>query len=388
MLIPDLGLSFAYAPISGVPNTSQFPQMGYMVECSIYQSNTKLLKCGISVIRNMPPSITSFTSFIGGHSYRALTRNFCLRDVWHATQTCEPQFGGKSSEGETKSEEETHFSCFDDFDFEDDPELLRRRRIGLANKGKVPWNKGKKHSAETRALIRERTRAAMRDPKVKEKMAESPRTHSDQTKDRIRSSIRRLWDERFKERMAGEKLFLAWASRIAEAAKLGGSGEEELDWNSYEKIKREIALEQRQRAVDKVTAKEMGRIRSQRKAQAKAEKLIRLAEKRDVQEKANFKGDKKRKTHKKSKEEIEELAVAQELRLKERLIKMHRRKSTAGQLTNQDHRSWEKIDLESVKRDQIHKEVSLADQIRAVKNKRTLTNSSSICLSSQRSDDE
>ncbi|WOH00261.1 hypothetical protein DCAR_0519619 [Daucus carota subsp. sativus] len=336
----------------------------------------------------MPPSITSFTSFIGGHSYRALTRNFCLRDVWHATQTCEPQFGGKSSEGETKSEEETHFSCFDDFDFEDDPELLRRRRIGLANKGKVPWNKGKKHSAETRALIRERTRAAMRDPKVKEKMAESPRTHSDQTKDRIRSSIRRLWDERFKERMAGEKLFLAWASRIAEAAKLGGSGEEELDWNSYEKIKREIALEQRQRAVDKVTAKEMGRIRSQRKAQAKAEKLIRLAEKRDVQEKANFKGDKKRKTHKKSKEEIEELAVAQELRLKERLIKMHRRKSTAGQLTNQDHRSWEKIDLESVKRDQIHKEVSLADQIRAVKNKRTLTNSSSICLSSQRSDDE
>ncbi|KAL1815377.1 hypothetical protein ACET3Z_017951 [Daucus carota] len=388
MLVPHLGLSFAYAPISGVLNTSQFPQIGYMVECSIYQSNTKLLKCGISVIRNMPPSITSFTSFIGGHSYRALTRNFCLRDVWHATQTCEPQFGGTSSEGETKSEEETHFSCFDDFDFEDDPELLRRRRIGLANKGKVPWNKGKKHSAETRALIRERTRAAMRDPKVKEKMAESPRTHSDQTKDRIRSSIRRLWDERFKERMAGEKLFLAWASRIAEAAKLGGSGEEELDWNSYEKIKREIALEQRQRAVDKVTAKEMGRIRSQRKAQAKAEKLIRLAEKRDVQEKANFKGDKKRKTQKKSKEEIEELAVAQELRLKERLIKMHRRKSTAGQLTNQDHRSWEKIDLESVKRDQIHKEVSLADQIRAVKNKRTLTNSSSICLSSQRSDDE
>lgn len=147
------GLSFAYAPISGVPNTSQFPQMGYMVECSIYQSNTKLLKCGISVIRNMPPSITSFTSFIGGHSYRALTRNFCLRDVWHATQTCEPQFGGKSSEGETKSEEETHFSCFDDFDFEDDPELLRRRRIGLANKGKVPWNKGKKHSAGNTVYI-------------------------------------------------------------------------------------------------------------------------------------------------------------------------------------------------------------------------------------------
>lgn len=94
----------------------------------------------------MPPPFTSFTSFIGRHSYRALPRSFCLRDVWHATEICDPQFGGKSSEGECRSEE-IHFSCFDEFDFEDDPELVRRRKIGMANKGKVPWNKGRKHSA-------------------------------------------------------------------------------------------------------------------------------------------------------------------------------------------------------------------------------------------------
>lgn len=145
---------------------------------------------------------------------------------------------------------------------------------------------------------------------------------SNQTKARIRSSLRRLWGERLKERRAGEKLFLSWASSIAEAAKLGGIDEEELDWNSYEKMKSDIALEQRQWAADKLSAKEMVRIRSKRKAQAKEEKAMRLAQKRKVQEKEKIKGERKRATHKKSKEEIEELAVAQELRLKERLTKV------------------------------------------------------------------
>lgn len=36
-----------------------------------------------------------------------------------------------------------------------------RAKISAANKGKMPWNQGKKHSETTRALIRERTRVAM-----------------------------------------------------------------------------------------------------------------------------------------------------------------------------------------------------------------------------------
>ncbi|KAL5054580.1 hypothetical protein RYX36_035262 [Vicia faba] len=46
-------------------------------------------------------------------------------------------------------------------------EKTRRLKIGLANKGKVAWNKGRKHTAETRELIKIRTLEAMRDPKVK-----------------------------------------------------------------------------------------------------------------------------------------------------------------------------------------------------------------------------
>lgn len=47
-----------------------------------------------------------------------------------------------------------------------DKEIQRRKKIGLANKGKTPWNKGRKHSEETRERIKQRTIEALRDPKV------------------------------------------------------------------------------------------------------------------------------------------------------------------------------------------------------------------------------
>ncbi|GAB2278016.1 hypothetical protein Dimus_012715 [Dionaea muscipula] len=47
-----------------------------------------------------------------------------------------------------------------------DEETLRRKKIGLANQGRDPWNKGITHSAETRARIAERRVEAMKDPKA------------------------------------------------------------------------------------------------------------------------------------------------------------------------------------------------------------------------------
>lgn len=48
----------------------------------------------------------------------------------------------------------------------DKNEMERRMKIGLANRGRVPWNKGKKHTAGTRELISQRTKEALKDPKV------------------------------------------------------------------------------------------------------------------------------------------------------------------------------------------------------------------------------
>lgn len=117
-----------------------------------------------------------------------------------------------------------------------------------------------------------------------------------------------------------------WAESIAKSAKNGGSDQDELDWDSYDKIKREIALEQLKRDKDKAKAKEMKQIRAARAAQVKAEEMARLAEKRKERElKAKTRGEMKRKTHRKSKEEKEELAIAQELKLKARLTKVKKK---------------------------------------------------------------
>ncbi|XP_028755512.1 uncharacterized protein LOC114714894 [Neltuma alba] len=123
-------------------------------------------------------------------------------------------------------------------------ERIRRTKIGLANKGKVPWNKGRKHTAETRERIKQRTLEALRDPKVRNKMSEHPRTHSDQSKAKISSSLRRVWQKRLKSKRLKEQFYLSWAESIANGAREGGIDQEELDWNSYDKIKQQLERHQ------------------------------------------------------------------------------------------------------------------------------------------------
>nr|XP_009380400.1 PREDICTED: uncharacterized protein LOC103968805 isoform X2 [Musa acuminata subsp. malaccensis] len=73
----------------------------------------------------------------------------------------------------------------------DEREKLRRMRISIANKGNVPWNKGRKHSAETIQRIRERTRLAMQDPKVMSCQGEVGElgTCSEEYRDRVCSAL-------------------------------------------------------------------------------------------------------------------------------------------------------------------------------------------------------
>lgn len=67
-----------------------------------------------------------------------------------------------------------------------------RRKIGLANRGNVPWNKGRPHSEETKRKIAESTRRAMLRPELRQllKLRARNRRHSEQTKLKIRRSSR------------------------------------------------------------------------------------------------------------------------------------------------------------------------------------------------------
>ncbi|XP_039130382.1 uncharacterized protein LOC120266792 isoform X3 [Dioscorea cayenensis subsp. rotundata] len=125
----------------------------------------------------------------------------------------------------------------------DDMERLRRRKISEANKGKVPWNKGRKHSAETIRRIRERTKIAMQDPKVKMKLTNLGHPQSEETRVKIGIGIRQGWQRRRRRFQVQEKCFFEWQNIIAESSRIGCVGEQEVQWNSYEILKEQLNQE-------------------------------------------------------------------------------------------------------------------------------------------------
>ncbi|KDO48330.1 hypothetical protein CISIN_1g015958mg [Citrus sinensis] len=253
----------------------------------------------------------------------------------------------------------------------DQTEKERRRKIGLANKGRVPWNK------ETCARIKQRTREALRNPKVRKKMGEHPIAHSDESKARISSALKHVWGKRLRWKQLGEKFLLTWSESIAKAAKDGGNDQQELDWDSYDKIKQEMALQRLQWAVGRAKAKEMAKkqaalARAEKAALKEAEKIAKLAEKKKEREdKAKTRREMKRKAGRRS-----EKGVSPGLKLMKRLIKIHKKKSVAGPVIIPENigdlhiRAWEKLDIDLVKKEKMQSETSLADQIRAAKEKR------------------
>ncbi|KAJ6415764.1 hypothetical protein OIU84_004541 [Salix udensis] len=125
----------------------------------------------------------------------------------------------------------------------DDKEKLRRKRISNANKGNMPWNKGRKHSPETLQKIRERTKLAMQDPKIKMKLASLGHAQSKETREKIGHGVRLGWQKRREKQMMQEGCYFEWQNLIAEASRRGYTGEEELQWDSYKILRQQLEVE-------------------------------------------------------------------------------------------------------------------------------------------------
>ncbi|KAK6934173.1 hypothetical protein RJ641_034331, partial [Dillenia turbinata] len=234
----------------------------YQLECKLYNPHVMQVKYPAASLKNMHFHFGSFGSLERLPSPRALEMDVVLQEISDVKESDQKNRDVKLPQKETFN---GLIQLNSDSDFVevstkvDHKERERRRRIAPANKGKIPWNKSRKHSAETCERIKQRTIEALRNPKVRKKMAEHPHAHSEQTNSRICSSLRQVWPERLKWKWLREKLFLLWMENILRAAKKGFDDQEELGWDTYDKIKEEIALQHLQCAAEKAKAKELQR---------------------------------------------------------------------------------------------------------------------------------
>ncbi|KFK35714.1 hypothetical protein AALP_AA4G027700 [Arabis alpina] len=110
----------------------------------------------------------------------------------------------------------------------------------------------------------------------------------------------------------GKSFTSSWSEHIAEAARKGGNGEVELDWDSYERAKQEILS-------DKARTKEETKMRAaEEAAQAKTEKMKRVAERKNEHEER----DQRERKIRKPKQKKDNATIASRSKLKKRLTKV------------------------------------------------------------------
>ncbi|XP_019430296.1 PREDICTED: uncharacterized protein LOC109337708 isoform X2 [Lupinus angustifolius] len=125
----------------------------------------------------------------------------------------------------------------------DEKERLRRMRISNANKGQTAWNKGRKHSAETLRKIKERTKLAMQNPKIKMKLAKVRSPQTIETKQKIGAGVKMRCKRKRERKVVQETCCFEWQNLIAETSRRGYVHQEELQWNSYEILNEQLEQE-------------------------------------------------------------------------------------------------------------------------------------------------
>ncbi|XP_031401813.1 uncharacterized protein LOC116211520 isoform X2 [Punica granatum] len=154
-------------------------------------------------------------------------------------------------------------------------ETSRRMKISRANRGIVPWNKGKKHSAETIQKIRERTRIAMQSPKVRMKLVNFGHRQSNETRMKIGAAVRIGWRRRREKMKVQATCFYAWQNLIAEASRKGLFVEKEMKWNSYNTLDEQLEKEWLESIEQR---KSMPRLKGVQRASKSPEQKRRIAE--------------------------------------------------------------------------------------------------------------
>ncbi|XP_052301206.1 uncharacterized protein LOC7455960 isoform X2 [Populus trichocarpa] len=372
-------LSVPHLPCNHVSNNLLWPTLGYVLEHTHFQPNVQQSNHRNSIVMNTCPICASISTFPRVYDSAALQISVSVRETTGSSKHFHSKISLDSAEKQTLIKEVQLDGYRDTAESINDLPKKGKGKKKHGNKGRIPWNKGRKHTSETRALIKQRTIEALTNPQVRKKMSGHPHAHSEAIRAKISSSLRQIWGKRLKWKRLREKFFLSWSKSIARAAKEGGIDQQELDWDGYDKIEEEITLKQLQGAIEKAKAEERAKRTVEREAKEREEKMARVAQKREKrEEKVKAREEAKRKAHRESKRKTEESSsVARKLTLKRRLTKIRKRKSINDQMIRQGasltshSRAWEKIDVEIKKSEKIQREGSLAEQIRDAKNKRT-----------------
>ena len=125
------------------------PLFGYVAEATHFPQNTDHLTYHIRVLKNRSPLFASICSSPQLHYIGAMQISVGLDEKCDIANLSHSIVSRNSREQHVRKEvqligQSDSTLCIGDADYK---ERERRKKIGLANKGKVPWNKGRKHTA-------------------------------------------------------------------------------------------------------------------------------------------------------------------------------------------------------------------------------------------------